>query len=381
MLIAKNKYEQVIRSDEANREDDFYCPCCKGEVILKKGSIKYPHFAHKSLTTCIGYSENETFEHLQGKLLIAKNCEIFGISYELEAYMPQFKQRADVLINGHIAIEFQCSSLSIERLKERTRQYQHHGYQVFWIWGKRLGSETQLTELKKHGIYFDTVKGYVDYCLLVESSQLVVTYYLLRDTKRVVTKTETYSLLKINLLESLRKVTGCATYLCHRPLEEMEIRKKSYTHLLYRSEKRVMSIQSYLYQESLHLLYLSSYIYLPNVYHPLLKGEDIVIRTIVLEYLKVNPVTTYDEIKHAIVGKLPIDMIDDYSQLGPHQLIDYCLSLYLNFLEALRMIKITESKIIYFKEVNRMTDEQLKNFFKKKSERLTLPLKYDMIMR
>ena len=38
----------------AKKGQDFSCPLCDGEVILKRGNIRIPHFAHKPDTACSG---------------------------------------------------------------------------------------------------------------------------------------------------------------------------------------------------------------------------------------------------------------------------------------------------------------------------------------
>ena len=58
---------------------------------------------------------------------------------EIEAYIPEFKQRPDLLVNDKIAIEIQCSHLSMKRLKERTENYQVTVLRYFGLWGKIYG--------------------------------------------------------------------------------------------------------------------------------------------------------------------------------------------------------------------------------------------------
>ncbi len=74
---------------------------------------------------------------------------------EIEAYIPEFKQRPDLLVNDKIAIEIQCSHLSMKRLKERTENYQVHGFTVLWLMGQDLWLKDQITETsKKSSLFF-----------------------------------------------------------------------------------------------------------------------------------------------------------------------------------------------------------------------------------
>ncbi|RHH69965.1 MULTISPECIES: competence protein CoiA [Vagococcus] len=381
MLIAKNDAQQMISSHEAVKSETYYCPCCQNEVVLKKGKIKFPHFAHKTLSNCEATSEPETLEHLKGKSLIARNCATFGLAYELEVYLPEINQRADVLIQNKLAIEFQCSSLSIERLIERTTQYKKHDYQVFWVLGSRLGTQKHLTELKKHFIYFDCFRGYIDFCLLVEDNLLVVTYYLFSKNKKIVTRKKQFSLGEISLVNILTECGLKTEYLIQQPFEEMLNRRKQLSDQLLCSDNIVKDLQEYFYQHNLHLAHLPPYLYFPNFFHPLLRGEDIRIRWLTFEVLQNKKMLTYRELQQDVLENLPPEAMDDYANLGKHQVFDYCLSLYVSFLQEIKVVKLSGSNMLCFDEESVMNNEQFKKFFKKRSERLTLPLKYDMIIK
>jgi len=59
----------------ANRSEQWSCPECHAEVIVKRGDIKVPHFAHKaSQSGCRG----ETFAHSSTKEWIAANVQSPG---------------------------------------------------------------------------------------------------------------------------------------------------------------------------------------------------------------------------------------------------------------------------------------------------------------
>ncbi len=50
----------------AEKERHYFCPACKDTIILRKGEIKAPHFAHKASETC----NQETIIHRIAKQLI-----------------------------------------------------------------------------------------------------------------------------------------------------------------------------------------------------------------------------------------------------------------------------------------------------------------------
>ena len=137
----------------------FFCPACKSEVILKSGQIKMPHFAHKSLKNCEFWAENESEQHLSLKKELydwTKKDE----KIEVEKYLPQLEQTPDLLVNDKIALEVQCSRLSIARLRERTKNYKNHDYHVFWLLGRDLWLREKLDNLQRQFLYFSQNLGF-----------------------------------------------------------------------------------------------------------------------------------------------------------------------------------------------------------------------------
>ncbi|MDG4980214.1 competence protein CoiA family protein [Lactococcus lactis] len=137
----------------------YFCPSCKSELFIKNGEIKMTHFAHKSLKACDLWLENESEQHLGLKKALYQWFKKTD-KVEIEAYIPEFKQRPDLLVNDKIAIEIQCSHLSTKRLKERTENYQVHGFTVLWLMGQDLWLKEQITELQKNLVYFSENRGF-----------------------------------------------------------------------------------------------------------------------------------------------------------------------------------------------------------------------------
>lgn len=184
MLVAVNKVNQYVNAlDEQKnkkRKKDYYCPSCKEPVFLKKGLINQAHFTHFQKSDCTVFSEGETEEHVLGKKILYRWFTEQEIPCQLEAYLPNLKQRPDLLIwldeQTPAAIEFQCSALSAERMMERTLGYTKNGYRVYWILGQNFHLKNKLTsfqrlfiqEQKKIGCYFLE--------LHVETNDIVIHY-------------------------------------------------------------------------------------------------------------------------------------------------------------------------------------------------------------
>ncbi|MEH6942101.1 competence protein CoiA [Bacillus sp. JJ722] len=157
MLVAKSKDGSIIsllsltRNEiEDYRTEAYYCPCCNKRVNMKAGRIKIPHFAHAVHESCQYASEGESLEHLQGKKQLYEWIKDQGYSVELEKYFPDFQQRADLYVeveNIKYAIEFQCSSISLDDIMKRTQMYIQYGIIPLWILSKSF------LKRKRHNTY------------------------------------------------------------------------------------------------------------------------------------------------------------------------------------------------------------------------------------
>lgn len=155
MYISENRKKEIIFADQADSrlENGFRCPGCKKPVFLKKGTKNHPHFSHYARQACETFSEGETIEHLKGKKQLYNWFKVSNQEIKMEAYLSELKQRPDLFwidnFGKKIAIEFQCSSLSCERMVERTQGYLAHGYKVLWILGDNFQLNDKITVFQK----------------------------------------------------------------------------------------------------------------------------------------------------------------------------------------------------------------------------------------
>src|ERR1044072_4639045 len=102
-----------------------FCPLCVAETILKKGTMKVHHFAHKPPITC-EYGRGETERHRECKLAIYEGlrghrrfCDV-----EIERQMGTVRPDVSGLMGGiSFAIEVQISALTISQIVHRTSEY------------------------------------------------------------------------------------------------------------------------------------------------------------------------------------------------------------------------------------------------------------------
>lgn len=269
MLIARNQAGELVNAlvEPIDRlSGDHYCPACQKEVLLKKGLLVRPHFAHMRRQACDFYPEHEGEEHLTLKAALydwASQTE----TVEIEAFIPEVNQVADLLINGRIAIEIQCSRLSFERLCERTHAYQKHGYQVIWLCGKSLwlDREKPLSLLQKNLMYFSQQSGFF-FWELDQERQLLRQQYLIHESIRqtVHYQTACYPFGKGDFLSVLRRPYRQAL-LSHYPVyTDPEICQYVAKKLYHRSQSW-MALQEEHYQRGDNLLTKSADYFFPQV--------------------------------------------------------------------------------------------------------------------
>jgi len=98
-----------------------------------------------------------------------------------EAFSKELASLADVFVNGNLALEVQCSSLSQDRLWERSHRYRQAGYQVLWLLGKKLWLRQTLTPLQKQFLYFSQNMGFHIWELDEERKTLRLKYLIHED--------------------------------------------------------------------------------------------------------------------------------------------------------------------------------------------------------
>ncbi|MBS4188889.1 hypothetical protein KHA94_01475 [Bacillus sp. FJAT-49705] len=172
MLVSKTKQGDwfsltSIRNQERLKEirnkESFYCPECEEEVILKIGSKRIPHFAHKKDASCSESYERESEYHLKGKLKLFEWLISLGLIPQLEPFFKEISQRPDIgfVHNGVLyAIEFQCSVIPEELFVKRTENYYKVDISPIWIMAGK--------NIKRKGNYRAELTGF-DYLFLSKS--------------------------------------------------------------------------------------------------------------------------------------------------------------------------------------------------------------------
>ncbi|MBM7540171.1 competence protein CoiA [Amphibacillus cookii] len=145
-IISANDINQLKQTSQR-----FICPVCKEQVRLRLGTKRIPHFSHIKTAGCPNHVGGEGIYHEQGKLQLFNWLKKQGYIVDIEVYLKQIKQRADLLMNyGNrmIAIEYQCAKITTQEIIKRTKGYQSVGIIPIWILGSGQMNRQGKTILK-----------------------------------------------------------------------------------------------------------------------------------------------------------------------------------------------------------------------------------------
>lgn len=127
MRFAKNLIEMRVCAEDAVKGERYLCPACNQDMILRKGKVMSPHFAHHPHQSCIDtwtYDESN-WQRAQQKRYPAEKQEIL-VRYNEELH------RADVVVGNNVIL-FQQEPISTKFFAEKTNYFLEAGKDVFWV--------------------------------------------------------------------------------------------------------------------------------------------------------------------------------------------------------------------------------------------------------
>lgn len=269
MLIARNQEGNLVSALETSlqRKESYSCPGCQGVVLLKHGQVMCPHFAHKSLQDCQFFSENESAQHLSLKAALYKSLVNHGEKVSIEKVLSEMGQIADLFVGDSLALEVQCSRLSQQRLRERTRAYHQAGYEVRWLLGEDLWLGQRLTGLQRDFLYFTAKVGFHLWELDWKREEIRLKYLIYEDIfGKVYYLTKAWSLTE-NLMTVLR-----FPYQAEKVETYQVTQRNNVSHVIQRElmgkNPRWMRRQEEAYLKGMNLLSLSDQDFFPQVRFP-----------------------------------------------------------------------------------------------------------------
>ena len=266
MFSARDKNGKILHllKESSLSKGDYFCPECGGPVRLKKGKIMQPHFAHIRLSDCHYSVENESKEHLNLKAALFRWANQ-TTRVDVEVFLPDLQQVADVLVDERLALEVQCSSLYQDRLWERSQRYRQAGYQVLWLLGKKLWLRQTLTPLQKQFLYFSQNMGFHIWELDEERKMLRLKYLIHEDLHgQLQYKEKEFPFEKGKLLDILRLPFSKQEMSSFFVKSDPDICHYIRQQLYYRNPKW-MKIQASYYQKEKNLLTMSREEFYPQV--------------------------------------------------------------------------------------------------------------------
>lgn len=157
MLISRNsKDEHILATREIENTKDFTCLHCRQKVILKKGTIKIPHFSHIEKCEC-DYDDyirekckGESQRHHAWKLHIKNELEKLKGVDRVDLEVRIGNRIADLVVHlnekmeyrevDKFIVEIQLSKISLDKVIQRSKDYIKEGYckqSVFWLMGEK----------------------------------------------------------------------------------------------------------------------------------------------------------------------------------------------------------------------------------------------------
>ena len=119
--------KRFLARDEAKCNQPFFCAECGDEAILKKGTVKIHHFAHRPPVTC-EYGRGETEKHRVCKMEIFEGLKEHRRFRQLEKGMGTVRPDISAVMDDiPIAVEVQISTLTMDQIIYRTSEYAKRG--------------------------------------------------------------------------------------------------------------------------------------------------------------------------------------------------------------------------------------------------------------
>lgn len=133
MYIALDSNFNRVHIDDTLSKNEYFCPYCKTQLEVRKGTIRRHHFAHAKNAVrdnCDSWLQerntNLSTWHDDWQSKFPKDNQ------EIPLQLGEIRHRADVMI-GRTVMEFQHSPLSSEKFENRNKFYAGLGHKVIWM--------------------------------------------------------------------------------------------------------------------------------------------------------------------------------------------------------------------------------------------------------
>lgn len=146
-LYALDEEGRWVAASKASKSVDYQCVECRGQVRMRAGELRQPHFYHLTRPEeC--RQDGKGLEHLQTQLHIQNRLP--DSECQLEVRFPEIGRIADAVWEKEkVIFEIQFSPISTEEVRARNHDYKSLGYQVIWVLHEQQFNKNKVTGAEK----------------------------------------------------------------------------------------------------------------------------------------------------------------------------------------------------------------------------------------
>ncbi|QBP17886.1 competence protein CoiA [Acetilactobacillus jinshanensis] len=305
---------KIISTQLAKGHLRYKCPFCGKRMVYHNSTNHHSAYFSHVLTDNSFNNPGETSEHLAGKQQLYQFFKTKDNSVVIEKYLPKINQWPDLMVNNTV-IEFQCSPISVQKLRQIIAGYTSLGIKSWWI----LGSPYQKRRLRPKYIakflnYSSRLGFFMLYwkisqkCLEIHYQQCECGSRIFYRTRRIFTYAEL-----INFINYTRIKSRAITYSRWLGLVSHEIHVNQQR--LFHGDLQIMRIQQMLGTRHNTIMGCPIICHLPVYTYPIFKKRYLLWRILIL--LLMNKYSDLQKIYQVANSKLVLPL--SFCQINNYQ--------------------------------------------------------------
>ncbi|MCQ9209143.1 competence protein CoiA [Granulicatella seriolae] len=187
-----------------SKDQVYFCPTCQQEVFLRTRRDGRQYFVHSSKKQTEDKHQGESHLHKEGKLALYKWFHSYFTNSQMEFYIKEEQQRPDILVTvaqQMVAVEYQCSPISLETMKKRNLGYENTDTSVFWFFGPQYMQVDRLNEILEYNLLY--VESLGNFLLFFNDEQIELRHHITIEEK---SRKYSYQSLQVPLKTSSAKL-------------------------------------------------------------------------------------------------------------------------------------------------------------------------------
>ena len=260
-LTSENQVKKII-----NEKIEIFCPNCQEKLKICWGNKRRPYFKHQGLPK---HLSNESTLHQKGKMLLAQAGLAINAQVEIEKKVIQQEQerRVDVFMYPHLALEFQCSPLTVSVLKARNDFYRQQGWASLWILGPNYLKNKTIAPAALKFLKYQKKLGFYLIFLNVDRKKIIVYHHIRKyDWQRYHWITETCNNDQLFIYPFSQFVTSLPVISIKKT--QFQLKKE-----LRRKNRQLLNLQGICYEKGCNLLELPSKLFVTQGFWPIIDSK------------------------------------------------------------------------------------------------------------